>query len=211
MRKLLLASVAILSLGAAAPAIAQSSMQSQQNAGAVVGGSAGAATGATAGFFVGGPVGAVVGGFAGALLGGEAGVSAATVNYVETHPVRPVYLSGPISIGTRLNKTVNIYAIKGDPAHGYIYANGRAYVVDLHNRKVLMSPGYTIPKGAVSYASKHRGHTVTIKGDVAPGYRFKRPMKYGQIPNDSAYAYVYVNGHPALVDTQTNTIVWVGN
>lgn len=210
MRKFLLASAAILALGAASPVLAQSTAAEQSDAGAAIGGSAGAATGATAGFFVGGPIGAVVGGFAGAILGASAGVSAASVNYVSTHPVQPVYLDGPVDVGTKLNSSVEIYPVQNDAAHGYFYANGRAYIVDAKTRTVVMSPGYIIPQADVTYARSHRRDSISIKADIRPGYRFDKPPEYGQLPDNSAYSYVYVNDQPALVDNRTNTIVWVG-
>jgi hypothetical protein len=206
MRKLLLASVAVLALGAA-PALAQSD---NSNAGAAIGGSAGAAAGATAGFFLGGPVGAVIGGFTGAALGASAAVPKTSVTYVETHPVQPVYLDGPVSVGTAVNKTVDVYPIDGDSDHGYFYANGRAYIVSLNDRKVIASPGYVVPRQDRDYVLAHKSDTVTIKENVSPGYKVSGGVKLGKVP-DSAYSYVYINGQPALVDNDSRQVVWIGN
>ena len=85
MRKLLLASVAILALTAASPTLAQN-----KTGGAAVGGTAGAVTGGTIGFFLGGPLGAIIGGFAGAAIGAGAGVSAETVAFSANNPVATV-------------------------------------------------------------------------------------------------------------------------
>ncbi|HEV7719152.1 MAG TPA: DUF1236 domain-containing protein [Arsenicitalea sp.] len=206
MRKMLFAGVAILALAAASPVLAQT----KADAGAAIGGTTGGAAGATAGFFVGGPVGAVIGGFTGALIGSEAGVSATTVDYVERHPVDPVYLDGPVDVGTNLSADVNIYPIDGDRDHGYIYANGRAYVVNLSDRKVVLSPGYTIPRRSVDYVTKNKSASIKLEGDIRPGYKVSGDVKLAQIPDDRAYSYVYINDRPALIDNNTHVVVWVG-
>lgn len=204
MRKLLLASVAILSLGSTLPALAQDS-----GVGAAVAGSAGGAAGATAGFLLGGPVGAVIGGFTGAVLGASAGVSASSVRYVETHPVEPVYLDGAIEIGYVLPADVTIYPIAGDPDYGYVYANDRAYIVSLGDRVVVQSPGYVVTSQVRDYALNHPTASITLEGDIRPGYHMAGDIKLGRVP-DSAYSYVYINGHPALVDNATHVVVWIG-
>jgi hypothetical protein len=206
MRKMLLAGVAILALGAASPALAQT----KADAGAAVGGTAGAAAGGTAGFFLGGPVGAVIGGFTGALIGSSAGVSATTVEYVSRNPVEPVYLDGPIDVGTSLDASVNIYPVQGDPDYGYIYANGRAYVVKLSSRQVVLSPGYAVPRRSVEYVTSNRSASIQLQGDIGPGYKIGGDVQLGAIPDDKAYSYVYINDHPAMVDNRTHMIVWVG-
>lgn len=206
MRKMLLTAAAIVSLGAATPALAQDA-----NAGAneAFGGSAGAAAGATAGFFIGGPVGAVIGGFTGAAIGASAAVPKTSVTYVETHPVQPVYLNGPVSVGTEVDNSVQIYPINGDPDHGYFYANGRAYIISMDNRKVLASPGYVVPRSARDYAMNHHSVTVTVNGPVQPGYTMGSDVRLGRVP-DSSYSYVYINGQPALVDNYSRQVVWIG-
>ncbi|MDB5560653.1 MAG: hypothetical protein JWN11_71 [Hyphomicrobiales bacterium] len=210
MRKFLLASAAILTLAAASPALAQSKASADAAVGGTVGGTAGGAAGATAGFFLGGPVGAVIGGFTGALIGSEAGVSTTTVDYVERNPVEPVYLDGPVDVGTSLSADVNLYPIQGDPDHGYIYANGRAYVVNMSDRRVVLSPGYAIPRRTVDYVTKNKSTSVTLKGDIVPGYKVSGDVQLAQIPDDRAYSYVYINDRPALVDNHTHVVVWVG-
>jgi hypothetical protein len=201
-----MASVAVLALGAA-PALAQSD---NSNADAAIGGSAGAAAGATAGFFLGGPIGAVIGGFTGAALGASAAVPKTSVTYVETHPVEPVLLDGPVDVGTQVNTSVDVYPIEGDADHGYFYANGRAYIVTLTDRKVIASPGYVVPRRDRDYVLAHRNATVTIHEDVSPGYTLGSDVKLGRVP-DSAYSYVYINGEPALVDNYSRQVVWIGS
>jgi len=90
MRKILLAGAALLSLGAALPAYAQTVRTDIAPA-------AGATTGATLGFLFGGPIGAVIGGFSGAAIG--TAVDNADVTYVGTHPVEQVYINGDIGVG----------------------------------------------------------------------------------------------------------------
>jgi hypothetical protein len=202
MRKLILAGAAVLALGVASPALADS-------AAVAAGGTIGATTGATAGFFLGGPIGAVIGGFTGAALG--ASVSDASVDYVDRHPVEPIYLEGSLDVGTRLGSDVTIYPIEGDAHNGYIYANGRAYIVDLGTRAIVQSPGYYVPRRAVEYARGHRVASVAVEGNVAPGFRVGADVKVRRVPHDSAYSYVYLNDRPALIDNRTNLVVWVGD
>lgn len=204
MRNLLLATTAILALGAASPVLAQSSSGE-----AAFGGGAGAAAGATAGFFLGGPIGAVIGGFTGAALGASATVPDTTVTYVSTHPVQPVYISGPIDIGARVGPDIRVYAVPSDPDYGYFYANDRAYIVDLASSEIVQSPGYVVPRRAVEYAQANPTTTITINAQPAPGYQLGPDVKLGRVP-DSALEYVYINDQPALVDRYTRTIVWIG-
>ena len=118
MRNLLLASVAVLSLGvAAAPALADS-----------VGASAGAATGATAGFFIAGPVGAVVGGVLGAGVG--SGVSDDAVTYARAHHEESVSYDGDIRPGYRVGHGLHMYAVPNDEKYSYVYVNDRPVLVD---------------------------------------------------------------------------------
>ena len=86
MKRLLLASMAILTLGAA-PVLAQG------DTGAVVGGTAGGVSGAVAGGLIFGPIGAIIRGFTGAVIGASV-VSDASVEYVRMHPTEPVVIEG---------------------------------------------------------------------------------------------------------------------
>ncbi|MDB5560652.1 MAG: hypothetical protein JWN11_70 [Hyphomicrobiales bacterium] len=206
MRKVLLAGAALLALGAVNPAMAQD----RAAAGAAVGATTGAATGATAGFFLGGPLGAVIGGFTGAAVGSQAGISSTSMDYVSRHPVQPVDVGTDFRVGARLGPDVTIYPIQGDRRHGYIYANGRAYIVNLGNRQVLASPGYAIPQRSVDYAMRHRSGAAKLKGSVAVGYKVPANVSLTAIPSDNSYSYVYINGKPALVDNSTHVLVWMG-
>src|SRR5690606_41821026 len=105
LRKLLMLGVAVIPLGAAAPALAQS----DNDAEATVGATAGGAAGGTLGFLIGGPVGAIVGGFAGAVIGGEAAVSPEVIAYAGENPVEPVYLETNIDVGYQVGNEITVH------------------------------------------------------------------------------------------------------
>lgn len=142
MKKLLLASVAILALGAA-PVLAQDA-DADADAGAAVGGAAGGATGAVVGGLIFGPIGAVIGGFTGATIGASAGVEASSVEYVRLHPTDPVVIEGDIDVGFVVPEEIEIHAIEGDDTFGYFYTNDRVYFVNLTDRTVVYSPGTVV-------------------------------------------------------------------
>jgi hypothetical protein len=207
MRKLLLASVAILALGAAAPVYAQNANDEAQE-GAVIGGTAGAATGGTIGFFLGGPVGAIIGGFAGATLGAQAGVDASTVEYSSMNPVDPVFIEGDLDVGYVVPADVEIHAVPDDDQFGYIYANNRVYIVDLNSRAVVQSPGFVIEAQAVDFVKANPVDDVDFSGELAAGATIDVDLM--EIPDNNFYGYVYVDGRPVLVERGSRTIVWVG-
>lgn len=142
MKKLLLASLAVITLGAG-PALAQEA-KSDADAGTVVGGTAGGATGAVVGGMIFGPIGAVIGGFTGATIGAAAGVEASSVEYVRLNPTEPVVIEGEIDVGFVIPDTIGIHPIETEPVHGYFYAEDRVYFVDLSNRTVVYSPGTVV-------------------------------------------------------------------
>jgi uncharacterized protein YcfJ len=111
MRKLLLAGVAVLSLGAATLPSAY--------AASTLGAAAGATTGSTLGFIFGGPVGAIVGGFSGAIVGST--VPDASVTFAGTHPVEQVYLKDHVKVGYKVGSTVKLYPIDGDDTHARLF------------------------------------------------------------------------------------------
>jgi len=205
MRKFLMAGVAILALGAASPALAQS-----ETGAAVGGGAAGAATGGTIGFFLGGPVGAIIGGFAGAVIGAEAAVSAETVAYSANNPVDPIWIEGDLDVGSRVGDDVVIYDVDGDPEYGYFYANNRVWIVGRDSREVVLSPGYVIPESTVAYMRSNPSADISFDGELVPGASFSGNVEFNAIPDNSSYAYVYVDGRPVLVDRRSSLVVWVG-
>ena len=210
MKKLLLASMAALSL-AAFPAFAQDQVvgtQPDAEAGAVIGATGGGTTGAVIGGLLGGPIGAVIGGFAGATIGAEAGIATSSVDYVATHPVEPIYLDSAMDVGFVVPAEVNVYPIEGDAAYGYIYANDRVWIVDLETRAAVLSPGYLVPQAAADFAVANPVTSVEAQGDVVVGYVLPDGTEVTTIP-DSRYGYVYLGDRPALVDSSTNTVIWI--
>jgi hypothetical protein len=204
MRKLLLIGVALASLGTAMPAFAQSN-----DSKAVVGATAGGATGGTIGFLLGGPVGAIVGGWAGAVIGGEAAVSDASIKFAGENPVDVVYLDSDLTVGAKIGDDVTIHPIEGDDKFGYIYANNRVYIVDLETRAVVQSPGYLIPNETVAFVEANPTASITVEGDIAPGFELGADVALVDIPENRTYKYVYINDRPVLVDASTHTVVWV--
>lgn len=207
MKKTLLASVAVISLGLSMPAMAQDS--GNTDAGAAVGMTGGAAGGATIGFLAGGPVGAIIGGFAGAVIGAEAGIAATTIEYAGNNPVEPIVIDGAISAGATVPAGVTIYPVEGDDAYGYIYANGRVWIVDLATNTLVYSPGFVVNQSAADFAVANPVDPVVVEGDVVVGYVLPDGTTVTPVPEDPYYGYVYIDGRPALVESSTGTIVWV--
>lgn len=213
MKKILLASVAAISLAAALPAVAQDRVvgvetNGNAEAGAVIGATGGGTTGAVIGGLLGGPIGAVIGGFAGATIGAEAGIETASVDYVVANPVEPIYIEGNADIGFVVPAEVNIYPIQGDEAYGYVYANDRVWLVDLESRALVYSPGYLVPQTAADYALSNPTASIQAQGDVVVGYVLPDGTEISTIP-ESRYGYVYLNDRPALVDSSSRTVIWV--
>ena len=202
MKKLLLAATALVALGSALPAFAEDTTNKT-----AVGAAAGATTGGTLGFLLGGPIGAIIGGFSGALIGGQ--ISDTTVTYVGTHPVEQVYLDDNVDVGFKVGSSVKLYPVEGDDAHSYFYANNRVWIVDSSTGEVVASPGYVVPETAVTYVKAHPTASVSISGDVAPGFTLDSGVTYADIPDAHGYGYVYINDRPAQVDTRSRVVVWI--
>ncbi|MBN9304839.1 MAG: hypothetical protein BGO82_10980 [Devosia sp. 67-54] len=199
MRKLLLAGVAVLSLGAATLPAAY--------AASTLGAAAGATTGSTLGFIFGGPVGAIIGGFSGAVVGST--VPDTSVTFAGTHPVEQVYLKDHVKVGYKVGGTVKLYPIDGDDAHAYFYANNRVWIVDRSSGKIVASPGFVVSDRTVAYVKAHPTGSVRFSGSLAPGAHLKSSVRITAIPDARGYGYVYLNDRPALVDTGSRTVVWV--
>jgi uncharacterized membrane protein len=214
MKKILMASVAAISLVAASlPVMAQdrvvgveSAAEQDAEEGALVGGASGGAVGASVGAVVGGPIGAIIGGFAGATLGAGAGVQASSVEYAMARPVEPIYLSDSVDVGFVVPSDVTIYPIEGDDDYGYVYANDRVWIVDLESRSFVQSPGYLVPQTSADYVVSNPIDPIELEGDVTVGYVVPESVELVRVP-DSSYSYVYVGDRPALVDTRTRVIV----
>ena len=205
MKKLLLASVAVLALAAASPAFAQ---DNNTDAGAVVGASGGGATGAVVGGLLGGPIGAVIGGFAGAVLGAEAGIEATSVDYVMATPVEPIYLDAAFDVGVVVPADVTIYPIEGDDQYGYIYANDRVWIVELSSRTLVQSPGYLVPQASADFVLSNPVAPVEVEGDVVVGYVVPETVQLTPVP-DTSYSYIYIGNRPVLVDSSTRSVIWL--
>jgi hypothetical protein len=213
MKKILMATVATLSLAAALPTFAQDTLigvesEADAEAGAVVGAAGGGATGAVVGGLLGGPIGAVIGGFAGATIGAEAGIEATTVEYATANPVDPIYFDTDVDVGYTVPAEVNVYPIESDPAYGYLYANDRVWLVDMETRQLVQSPGYAVPQTTVDYVMSNPIDPIEAQGDVVVGYVLPDGTEVSTIP-DSRFGYVYVDDRPALVDASTRTVIWV--
>lgn len=200
MRKILLATTALLTLAAAIPAYAQ------DNA-AAPGAAVGAGTGATLGFIFGGPIGAIVGGFSGAVIGGT--VSDAAITYAGNNPVEQVWLDTDLDVGVKVSSDVTLYPIEGDSENSYFYANGRVWIVANSSGEIVASPGYVIPETAVAYVKANPTASITVDGDLAPGLVLQGDVTVTDVPDARGYAYVYVNDRPALLDARSRTIIWI--
>ena len=202
MRKLILATAAVLTLSTALPAIAQDN-DAATGAGAAVG----ATTGGTIGFFVGGPLGAIIGGFTGAVIGGS--VSEAAVTYAGNNPVESVYLDTDLDVGVKVSSDVKLYPIEGEDDLSYFYANGRVWIVVTSTGEIVASPGYVVPESAIAYVKANPTASIEIDGDVEPGFVIDADVDVAEIPDARGYAYFYVDDRPALVDARSGTVIWI--
>lgn len=202
MRKLILASVAILGLSTALPVYAQDS-----DAAAGAGAAVGATTGGTLGFILGGPVGAIIGGFSGAILGGT--VSEAAVTYAGNNPVEQVWLETDLDVGVRVSSDVTLYPIEGEEDLSYFYANGRVWIVTTSSGEIVASPGYVVPESAVAYVRANPSASLTISGSLEPGYVVGDDVELTVIPEADGYAYFYSDDRAAVVDARSRTVIWV--
>jgi len=202
MRKIILVGAALLSLSTALPAVAQSS-----DAATGIGTVAGATTGGTIGFFLGGPLGAIIGGFTGAVIGG--GVSEAAISYAGNNPVDQVYVDSDLDVGVKVSSDVKLYPIDGEDDLSYFYANGRVWIVSNSSGEIVASPGYIVPEAAVAYVKANPTTSITIDGDLSPGFVFDADVDLVDVPDARGYAYVYVDDRPALVDVRSRTVIWV--
>ncbi|WP_274423071.1 DUF1236 domain-containing protein [Chelativorans sp. YIM 93263] len=113
----------------------ETTASTDDNSGALAGGT----TGAIAGAIIGGPAGAAVGGAAGAVAGGA--IDTVTppqevVTYVEQNTGEPVYLEGEVVVGAALPETVDIREIP-DYDYRYAYVNGQPVLVEPGDRRIV--------------------------------------------------------------------------
>lgn len=134
MKKLLMASVAVIAMGVG-PVVAQE---------AAAGGAAGGAAGAVAGGIIFGPIGAIIGGFTGAVIGAEAAVDDEAIEYARLNATEPVVVEGDVDVGFMVPEEVTIHAVEGHDDIGYFYTDDRLYFVNLSDRTVIYSPGTVV-------------------------------------------------------------------
>jgi hypothetical protein len=204
MKKLLIASAAVLALGVGS-VHAQDNGDSQR----VLGATAAGTTGAIAGAVVGGPIGAIVGGFAGAVLGAEAAVPDVAVQYVVNNPVEPVYYEGEIVEGALIPETIQVYEIPEAPEYGYVYLDNRPVVVELQSREIVYSPGYLVPDTAVTYVEANPIDPVTIDAEIVTGAVLPSEVEVIELPDYPSYGYIYTENGPVLVERGSRTVIWV--
>lgn len=174
------------------------------DAGVAVGGTAGAVAGAV----IGGPVGAVIGGFAGAMLGTATAVPAPAVDYVVANPVQPVMIEGGVREGMVIPANATLTPIPDHPDYAYIYVDGRPVIVRNQTREIVYSPGYVVPQQTVTYVQTNPTAKVALNG-LTVGSVIPAGIELAKVPSDPAYAYVYTDTGPVLVNTSSRTVVWI--
>jgi hypothetical protein len=127
MRKIIIASTAILASVFAATANAQNSTVN------------GAAGGAVTGAIVGGPVGAAVGGVAGAIVGTAIDPPPReVVTYVQEQPVSaPVRVQQQVVVGKPIPETVVLTPIPSNEHYAYAVVNDQRVIVDPRTHTVV--------------------------------------------------------------------------
>ncbi|MBV2143575.1 DUF1236 domain-containing protein [Falsochrobactrum sp. TDYN1] len=134
--------------------------------------------------------------------------------YVLTHPADPVVIEDEIGQGYILPEAVIVNPIPDDPDFGYIYVDGKPVIVSMQNRTVVYyteapSAGPVIPDDVVTYIEDNPLPPVVYEGDLAEGTIIPSDIPLEIVPDQPTYSYIYVNGRPALVETDTRRIVWV--
>ncbi|TNM64992.1 DUF1236 domain-containing protein [Aliirhizobium smilacinae] len=127
MRKIIIASTAILASVFAATANAQNSTVN------------GAAGGAVTGAIVGGPVGAAVGGVAGAIVGTAIDPPPReVVTYVQEQPVSaPVRVQQQVVVGKPIPETVVLTPVPSNEHYAYAVVNDQRVIVDPRTHTVV--------------------------------------------------------------------------
>ncbi|MVA23895.1 DUF1236 domain-containing protein [Agrobacterium vitis] len=127
MRKIIIASTAILASVLATAAHAQNSTVN------------GAAGGAVTGAIVGGPVGAAVGGVAGAIVGTAIDPPPReVVTYVQEQPVSaPVRVQQQVVVGKPIPETVVLTPVPSNEHYAYAVVNDQRVIVDPRTHTVV--------------------------------------------------------------------------
>lgn len=132
-------------------------------------------------------------------------------DYVIAHPSDPVVIDGELSQGYVVPQTVTVRPIPDSPGYGYIYVDGRPVIVSLENRKVVYlsdSRDGPVPDDVITYVEQNPVDTVAID-DITTGAIVPDDVDLAPVPSQPRYAYIYVDGGPALVDKRTRRVVWV--
>ena len=82
-------------------------------------------------------------------------------------------------------------------------------IVRASSRQVVYSPGYVVPETNVAYVEGNPLDPVVIQGGVSVGAVVPADVQLVEIPSDPAYAYVYTDTGPVLVNRSSRTVVWV--
>jgi hypothetical protein len=61
----------------------------------------------------------------------------------------------------------------------------------------------------VAFVEANPTASISVDGDVGPGFELSADVALAEIPDNPTYRYVYINDRPVLVDANTNTVVWV--
>ena len=144
----------------------------------------------------------------GAMLGAATSVPEPAVEYVVANPVDTVMIEGDLAEGTVVQADATLTPIPDYPDYAYVYANGRPVIVRVASREVVYSPGYVVAPGTVTYVQENPIDPVTV-GSLSIGASVPADVQLVEIPSDPAYAYVYTDAGPVLVNRGTRTVVWV--
>ncbi|MBA8876639.1 DUF1236 domain-containing protein [Phyllobacterium myrsinacearum] len=132
-------------------------------------------------------------------------------DYVIAHPSDPVVIDGDLAEGYVVPQSVAVRPIPESPGYGYIYVDGRPVIVSLENRQVVYlsdSQDGPVPEDVITYVEQNPVDTVAID-EVTTGAVVPDDIDLAPVPSQPRYAYIYVDGAPALVDARTRRVVWV--
>ncbi len=100
---------------------------------AAAGGTLGAAAGA---LLVGGPVAIAAGAVLGMAGGAAADTPEATVTYVRSNPVEPVFLEGEVARGAGIPQEIEVYEVP-DSDYSYLNVNRQTVIIDPETRRIV--------------------------------------------------------------------------
>src|SRR5690606_40146207 len=118
-------------------------------------------------------------------------VSESAVAYAGNHPVDPIFVETDLDIGVKVSSDVKLYPIEGEDDLSYFYANGRVWIVSNSSGEIVASPGFVVPESVVAYVKAHPTTSVTIDGDVKPGFQLNADVEVADILDARCYAYFY--------------------